>query len=87
MPVNWLHKNEDGYSWTVVVYQIETAPSLEPNASKHAKQTWFFINLQPDGVCMNCRQRPGIFFPSSGSYSCEQCLKDCEQALAALRYR
>ena len=75
MPIKWLGKHPNGYSEIVQTYLIEEAPSMEPGAPRHAKQTWVILNWpQPDGTCMNCRQRPGLLDPIGGSYTCGQCL-------------
>lgn len=85
MPVRWLHPNPDGHSWAVLTYDVEVAPSIEPGAPKHAKQTWFIVNLQPDGICMNCRVRRGVEDPIGGYFSCVECREQAESAIAQLR--
>jgi hypothetical protein len=81
MPVSWLHPNPDGYSWAVLTYVEEVAPSMRVGAPKHERQTWFIVNLQPDGICMNCRQRPGLQDPIGGYYACAECRAQAEQAI------
>lgn len=85
MPVWWLHPNPDGHSWAVLTYAEEVAPSMVPGAPKSAKQTWFIVNLQPDGLCLNCRKRPGLQDPIGGYYSCVECRAACETAIQSFR--
>jgi len=73
MPVRWLSLNADGFSWSVLTYIEEVAPSMRIGAPKHEKQTWFIVNLQPDGICMNCRKQPGLEDPIGRYFSCVDC--------------
>lgn len=85
VPVKWVKPNDDGYSWTAYTYIEEVAPSMRPGAPKHERETWFIVNLQPDGICMNCRKCRGMLFPDFGSYVCQSCLDKTSQAIDKLR--
>lgn len=69
---------------TATVYLPEVAPSLNPMDGKY--QTWFWRNWQPDGICMNCRKRPGLMDPVGGTYACEDCHARCAAGLRAHQY-
>lgn len=71
---------EDHPDQTATVYLKEVAPNVDPQATEKY-QTWFWRNWQPDGICMNCRQRPGLMDPIGGSYTCDECRAECEVAM------
>lgn len=83
MSVRWLYPKSGG-GWAIETYIEDVAPSMRIGASKHEKQTWFIVNLQPDGICMNCRARPGLQDPIGGYYSCSDCREQSVRAIAQL---
>lgn len=97
MPVRWLHPNPDGHGWAVLTYVEEVARNtgqfttmdpvtriLTTTPAPGKYKTWIIVNLQPDGICMNCRNRPGLQDPIGGYYSCDECRERTRQAIAQI---